>query len=182
MINEKNYTEYIDRFMAAETTLAEERELYEWFARPGLPAEAEQWRPMFGWYDSITTQTPATATPPAARPVRLLPLRPWQWSAVAAILALIFSLGIWVRHTPAIDPADYLAYEGCYIVRDGKKITDPSVVIPEIKRTEAELNKTLAKLSADDLRIDETLNHMLDAEAIEADPSVQALLEQTTVF
>lgn len=45
-INHNNYREWVERFLDAETTVAEERELYAYFSRPDLPEEANKYRRM----------------------------------------------------------------------------------------------------------------------------------------
>lgn len=146
----------ISRFLDGETSLDEEKALYAFFSRPDVPEELEPYRRMFGWYSSLASageaMQPANVTTalPAAMPTGKRPrfrlLRPWQWGAVAAMLALLFTVGFFLR-TPSI-PEEYLAYEGSYIVRDGKKITDLRIVVPEILRTQQVVDESLDAINA----------------------------------
>ncbi|MCM1164359.1 MAG: hypothetical protein NC339_08955 [Muribaculaceae bacterium] len=140
MINKDNYKEYIDRFLSAETTLAEETEMYAWFSGSDLPPEAEKWREMFGWYDSLQPRELPAAKPRSKRLTRVL-----RWCSAAASVAVLVVLGVIAArsamHTD-INP-EYLAYEGSYIVRDGVKITDLSIVVPAILKRECELNRQI---------------------------------------
>lgn len=154
-INDNNYNEWVERFLDAETTLEQERELYAYFSRPDLPAGAERYRRMFGWYDSLapaTATASSTATAPSPSPMRILPLRPWQWAGIAAAVAVLFTVGLTLRHAPSdseIDDEGYI-YSG-YIMRDGKKITDPTLMSAEFDR----VNRDIAgHLAAMDSRID----------------------------
>ena len=146
----------ISRFLDGETSLDEEKALYAFFSRPDVPEELEPYRRMFGWYSSLASAgeamqpTDITTALPAAMPTEKRPrfrlLRPWQWGAVAAMLALLFTVGFFLR-TPSI-PEEYLAYEGSYIVRDGKKITDLRIVVPEILRTQQVVDESLDAINA----------------------------------
>ena len=146
----------ISRFLDGETSLDEEKALYAFFSRPDVPEELEPYRRMFGWYSSLASAgeamqpTDMTTAMPAAMPTGKRPrfrlLRPWQWGAVAAMLALLFTVGFFLR-TPSI-PEEYLAYEGSYIVRDGKKITDLRIVVPEILRTQQVVDESLDAINA----------------------------------
>ena len=147
-INHNNYPEWIERFLNAETTLAEERELYAYFSRPDLPEEARRYRSMFGWYEELpATQghavTPAPASP---KPVRILPLRPWQWAGVAAVMALLFTLGLTLRHSADSTYTDDDYIYASYVILDGKKITDPEVVRAEFDRMESKINNYTAAI------------------------------------
>ena len=146
----------ISRFLDGETSLDEEKALYAFFSRPDVPEELEPYLRLFGWYSSLASAGEAmqpadmTTALPAAMPTGKRPrfrlLRPWQWGAVAAMLALLFTVGFFLR-TPSI-PEEYLAYEGSYIVRDGKKITDLRIVVPEILRTQQVVDESLDAINA----------------------------------
>ncbi|MDE5651261.1 MAG: hypothetical protein K2I35_09750, partial [Duncaniella sp.] len=53
---------------------------------------------------------------------------------------------------------EYMAYEGSYIIRDGKKITDLSIVVPEILRQERMLNE---RIEAIEMSLEDADNIML---------------------
>jgi len=137
-INHNNYREWVERFLDAETTVAEERELYAYFSRTDLPEEANKYRRMFGWYGQLPTQSTADTTAGTHR-VRILPLRPWQWAGVAAMIALLFTIGLSLRHTTPTDEDDDYIYAS-YVILDGRKITDPEVVNAELDRVESRIN------------------------------------------
>lgn len=154
-------TRLINRFLDGETSLDEEKTLYAFFSRPDVPGEFEPYRPMFGWYASLASQgeekarsndddadraVNSAATAPHTGRTRFRLLRPWQWASIAAMLALLFTVGFFLR-TPSI-PEEYLAYEGSYIIRDGKKITDLRIVVPEILRTQQVVDESLKAINA----------------------------------
>lgn len=162
-INDNNYNEWVERFLDAETTLEQERELYAYFSRPDLPAEAERYRRMFGWYDSLApssasapvattapAQAPTATAPSSSSPLRILPLRPWQWAGIAAAVALLVTVGINLRHTSSdlghIGDDGYI-YSG-YIMRDGKKITDPTLISAEFDRVDRDIAGHLAAMDS----------------------------------
>lgn len=139
-INDNNYAQWIERFLAADTTLEEERELYAYFSRPDLPAEARRYREMFGWYESMQTTDVQASAPARTTAIRLLPLRRRQWGCVAAVVALLFAAGYILRTPPAM--YNYVAEDGTicrgYMIRDGKRITDRTLVTAEIERINSE--------------------------------------------
>lgn len=149
----------ISRFLDGETSLDEEKTLYAFFSRPDVPEELEPYRPMFGWYASLAVHNDETDRPDndgersalSATPVKkdrplFRLLRPWQWAGIAAMLAVLFTVGFFLR-TPSI-PEEYLAYEGSYIIRNGKKITDLRIVVPEILRTQQVVDESLEAITA----------------------------------
>lgn len=147
----KEITILIERFLAGETSIAEEQTLYAYFARPDIDPELESYRPMFGWYATLGTNEGAQAviTTESKKPerVRILSLRPWQWISIAAMLALLLGVGFIFRSPMSALPDDYLCYEGSYMMIDGKKITDLRLVVPEIIRSQEMLDETLAAIS-----------------------------------
>lgn len=102
----------VEQFMAGATSPAEERRLYRYYAAHGsLPADLEQYRPMFAWYASL--QKPAR--------------RPMAKRAVAAAIATLLIAGAivgFVKYGGRNDDDLYACYKGSYIVRDGQKIDD----------------------------------------------------------
>lgn len=179
MIDNTNYPEYIDRFLNAGTTLDEERELYEWFSRPDIPAEAVRWREMFGWYEGLGTESAQAAVDrPKPSPVRILPLTRWQWTGVAAMLAILLTVGIWMRPSSTEIP-EYQAYDGSYILRDGKKITDLSVVVSEIQRVEADINRHLAAMDSRIEGLDSEVDAMLTRTIEPENPRIREIIESS---
>ena len=144
-INDNNYMQWVERFLDAETTLNQERELYAYFSRSNLPEGARRYREMFGWYEDMQTPTPASSQ---SSPVRLLPLRMWQWVSVAAIIVLLFAAGLMLR--PSATGNEYIGDDGYiysgYMIRDGKKITDMAIVSAEMDRFNNEIDRYLVEI------------------------------------
>lgn len=179
----------IDRFLAGETSLGEERALYDFFRRSDLPVGLAAYREMFQWYASLAEAGKEEAkvsaeAAPAPRPVsgsgskaRLLRMRPMQWISAAAVIALLFTIGFVLRTPSTSVPEEYLSYEGSYIIRDGKKITDLSVVVPEIQRAEQMVNERLsaldARIEAADAAFDRSVTSAYDL----SDPAVREIVE-----
>lgn len=142
-IDHNNYRQWVERFLDAETTLAEERELYAYFSRPDLPEEARRYRSMFGWYEELTALESETAATPS-RPVRILPLRPWQWAGIAAMIAILLGLGFSMHRTVGQDDYIYASY----MIRDGHKITDPELVRAEFDRINSHADRYAASIDS----------------------------------
>ncbi len=169
----------IDRFMEAETSIAEEKRLSDYFASGNVAEELLPYREMFGWYDSLSQESnPDTGRQPEkATRMRILPLKLWQWASIAAMTALLFTAGLYLR-TSAEDINDtYLAYQGSYIVRDGKKITDLSIVVPEAERIERELEARLSDLDNQIEDVDNRINASITSGLDMDNPLVSAIMD-----
>ena len=180
-INDNNYTQWVGRFLDAETTLDQERELYAYFSRPDLPEGARRYRGMFGWYEQMLPADDSAASKAARTPaVRLLPLRRWQWGCVAAVVALLFAAGYMLRTPPAM--YNYVAEDGTicrgYMIRDGKRITDIATVTAEMDRINSEID---SHLSAIDSYLDNDPAQQMRDEILSeydyADPEVRSMIE-----
>lgn len=189
-IDNSNIRQTIERFMAGETTVSEEKALYAFFSRPDIPAELEAYRPMFGWYASLGgeagetsgAETEVAATVQSAATahgkLRMLRFRPMHWVGIAAMLALVFTLGFYYRTSTAI-PEEYLSYEGSYIIRDGKKITDLRVVVPEILRTESIVDERLSALDLSLMEAEDAFGQSVLNSYDTSDPAVREVVMAT---
>lgn len=123
----------IDLFMAGETTLAQERELFEAFA-PGrsVAPDLEQYRPMMQWYASMQSAEPEADSPTVGRKVPRVAL----WLSSAAALAMLLTVGVGYMARISQLPDDYALYRGSYVIRNGQKVTDLAQILPEVKRVE----------------------------------------------
>ncbi len=65
----------IARFLDGETSVAEEKELYNFFRLPDIPADLKQYQPMFNWYASLgdSHDEAAPLTSPELKTVRQPP-------------------------------------------------------------------------------------------------------------
>lgn len=189
-IDNSNIRHYIDRFLAGETSCAEEKMIYDFFRRGQLADDLEKYREMFLWYDSLAPEAVGEAEPAPeaattrrrAPKVRLLRLRPWQWIGVAAMLTVLFAIGF-IFHSPSTSiPEEYLAYEGSYIIRDGKKITDLRVVVPEILRTEQLVDERLSALDASIEAADMAFDHAVSNAYNLSDPDVKEIIDATLTY
>ena len=123
----------IDRFMAGETSNAEEARLMDYFRSQDLPPAHQQLRYMMMFYDNRLTEPKAVAEPTIRR--SRFHLRRWQWISSAAAVALIVTVAVSFMQRQQ-QPTEYLVYSGSYIIRDGKKMTDIPTILPELKKAE----------------------------------------------
>ena len=130
----------IGRFLDGETTNAEEQTLYDYFASDNVAESLRQYQEMFRWYaegmpEASSVEIPAVhAKKRAFSPKKLL--------AIAASLLLLvgIGLGLW-RYQQQQE--EYAMYEGSYIIRDGKKMTDLRQILPELKAAEQEVSELM---------------------------------------
>lgn len=168
----------VDRFMDASTTLAEEKELYGFFATAGekLPDDLEALRPMFAWYRAGLNDTAVPALTAGEKPrVALPPLRLWQWIAAAACVAILFAIGFSLPSTVAETT------EINYVYINGHKITDPEVVHTETLRLQEMMRMAEESFSA---RQNSALSAGPPSLSDEIDlnnPAVRAVLEANNI-
>lgn len=96
------------------------------------------------------------------------------------MLALLLSVGFIFR-SPSI-PEEYLAYEGSYIIRDGKKITDLRIVVPEIERTQQLVNESLGEIDMSLRTADSAFDDAVLADEDLSDPMVKDLILSTLEY
>lgn len=125
MREHKQIYDLVEKFLEGRTSNAEERELYAWFRENEVPAEWQELKAMFRWYEegmpeisdshnnTLTEQpTPVTQHTATSRPRRRV--RMWLTGAAITAAASIAAL-LWLTPTtPTID-----IYEGSYIIEAG---------------------------------------------------------------
>lgn len=121
----------VERFFEGQTSNEEERVLYEFFARPDIPAHLERYREVFGYFErgialelgeALEWRMPAKRSPDK---------RKIGWAiAVCAVASLLLLL----LNTVFMNPdASFNPYEGSYIVRNGVVVTDIEKIRPELE-------------------------------------------------
>lgn len=130
-MNSKKISYLIERFLNGETTLAEEQTLYDYFQGQEVDKELQTYQEMFRWY---ANGMPEDVLEKKTRPRKAIVKRMrWTFIGVAASLLILIGIGVWNYQRLQ---EEYVIYEGSYIVRDGKKITDIKEILPELKATE----------------------------------------------
>lgn len=166
-IDDKTLRMLIARFMEGATTNAEERQIFARFEQGAVPDDLEQFRPMMSWL---------AGGMPAVEPSIPTAIRRWSKSSLAACISAAASLALIVSvsfsfmdgRTSGLAKEDYITYAGSYIIRDGKKITDLDVIMPELERAE----KIVERYSSAESRI-QSLNKYINVD----NPAVKAALE-----
>lgn len=125
MREHKHIYDLVEKFLEGRTSNAEESELYAWFRENEVPAEWQELKAMFEWYEAgmpeinnahsgqLSEQpTPITQHTATSRPRRRV--RMWLTGAAITAAASIAAL-LWLTPTPpTID-----IYEGSYIIEAG---------------------------------------------------------------
>lgn len=164
----------IGRFLDGETSLAEEKRLYEYFSAGEVADGLECYAPMFGWYSSLGPK-------PVDKKAKSAGFRIYRhWCAAAAMLALIFTFGLFTRQYTYCHK--YEAYKGSYIVRDGKKITDLRVVYSKPRESNVNLMREYVwpslRMQEADQGISEYVNVTLSGNVDLSNPSVRNYIEE----
>ncbi len=114
----------IERYFETETTLDEEKELKNYFSKPNILPEFEQYRPIFGFWQAASGQEQSFSEKELLD--ALQPKKRWRfeiWSAAAVIVVLITALWLWTPQKLA--PKDLYAdtYENPEIaLEEAKKL------------------------------------------------------------
>ncbi len=152
----KTIEQLVEKFLDGATTNAEEQTLYDYFAGEKVDRRLEQYKPMFRWYAGGMTD-PLPAEPPAAAGrARTLRMRILATAGIAASVLLIGGAAIGY-HKHMEKERLYATYEGSYIVRGGKKITDLKAIMPELKRIERDAeamacrSKNIGRMSPEEI-------------------------------
>lgn len=119
-------------FMAGATTCADEKDLYTYYNSDDVASDLLQYRDMMRWYAAGMPAKTIRKPHIAHRMVRI-----WRIAGIAAMLAIVFTTGISYLSYRNERNEELAMYEGSYIIRDGKKITDLNEILPELKRAEA---------------------------------------------
>jgi len=128
MMKEQEIKQLIERFLEGETSNAEEQTLYDYFNSKKVAVGLEPYCEMFRWY---AAGMPENKERPSKRSFL-------KWIAVAASLLLLMGIGFGYHYYQE-QQEQYSIYEGSYIIRDGKKMTDIKQILPELKAAEQEV-------------------------------------------
>jgi hypothetical protein len=160
MMNGYKYIEeLLERFFDGETSDEEERRLYRFFEGEDIPPHLRRYKPVFAYFaGGLEKEISQPAGP--AEPLRQAgPERRLRVTAgVAASLLILLAAGLlFFKKTDAFDP-----YEGSYIVRNGVRITDTSLIRPELEaavcralQQQENADRLLGDLSGPDTRLEE---------------------------
>ena len=123
----------LDKYMDGTSTLDEEAILSEYFRGKDIPQEWEDYRQLFQEIEDMR---------PQAQTIKRRMGWPYKWIAIAVSLLILVGIGFGVRRYQN-QQRQYAIYEGSYIIRDGKKITDIKQILPELEATEREVSEIL---------------------------------------
>lgn len=168
-IDDKTAEVLMEKFLSGETTIAQEDELYRYFASGGVAPVLLQHRDMMRWYGSLSrSKRPST---------RQRFLRRWRgWASVAAAAAVVVAVGIMILSPSRHIDDEYLAYSGSYVIIDGKKYTDLERIMPQIKKGE-QLADSISRIVASIRNRPDPVEMALAAEV--SDPETRRLIIET---
>ena len=127
----KSIEDLLDRFFEGQTSNEEERVLYEFFARPDIPAHLERYREVFGYFESGIALD-FSETPELRLPAKEISYKRKIGRAIAVCVAA--SLLLFLVNTVFMNQnASFNPYEGSYIVRNGVVMTDIKKIQPELE-------------------------------------------------
>jgi hypothetical protein len=159
----KYIEELLERFFDGETSNEEEQELYRFFAQEDIPEHLRRYKPVFSYFENGLEKEMKLITEASSELIEpLRHTRPAHRVRIAVGMAaslLILSIAglLFLRKANAFDP-----YEGSYIVRNGVRITDISVIRPELEATvqkvllqEEKANRLMSNLIEQETRFEQ---------------------------
>jgi len=109
----------LEKYFQGETSIAEEKELKEYFSSSNVAQHLEQYRPMFGYFSQVREQKSTQEPESFARTGEAIPLqtkkRNVAWLSIAASAVLLLGIGtfFYVSQKPA-DPVVAQSELGTY--------------------------------------------------------------------
>lgn len=156
MREHKHIYDLVEKFLEGRTSNAEERELYAWFRENEVPAEWQELKAMFEWYEDgmpepkTEAKTDPETVPETERKTEAKPSHRTLaigWAAVGTIAASILLIGlVWQSHRPTFETI----YDGSYIVEGG-------VMCDDMEYIEDDIIDLLERADAIESRADELL-------------------------
>ncbi len=133
-IDDRQAQALMEKFLDGATTIAEEQQLYRYFAGGEVAPVLQQYRPMMQWYDSLSADA-EPAQKPATRPRSVLSRFRFV-SGIAASVAVLAAIGFaaLMPHNRLDD--EQIAYSGSYVIVNGVKTTDIDRILPQLRRAE----------------------------------------------
>ncbi len=130
----------IDRFFDGETSIEEERRLYDFFGRNNIPAELVKYKEMFMDFAAVATDSEAVSQPPSSKPAAKSHT-PWRiifriTKAAAVVLVLVVGTLTYVNYHEQQQLS--ALYGGSYVIENGKRIDDLRQIRHEIESTLSE--------------------------------------------
>lgn len=169
VISDDSARRLTQEFLAGSTTIEQEHDLYRYYASGRVAHDLECHTAMFQWYDQLGRQSGEVDKNWPSRK---------RFIAAAAAIAVLVLVGVTVLIPTGASSSDLSLermYAGSYIIRDGKKITDISQILPELQQADRYVDSTLdaCRVYHDD-NYDEDL--IREALANINDPEVKAML------
>ena len=144
-LTKKNIEEYINRFLAGETSNAEEQALYRFFRMGDVPGHLKQYAPMFAWYEGGMQGEPEPVAVEKLEPKKKRFQIPFilRSAGIAAMVVVALGVGILFFSEGPSDAQieEWACYEGSYMEVGGKRITDIKQILPHILEVQAEVEQ-----------------------------------------
>lgn len=136
-MKENKIYELIDKFLNGDTNANEERILYDYFQGKNVAKELRKYQSMFQWYANGMPEEELIKRSKSHSIVKRIR---FATIGIAASLLVLIGVGVW-KHQKMQE--EYAIYEGSYIVRDGKKLTNIKEILPELKAVERQVGEMM---------------------------------------
>lgn len=169
VISDDEARRFTQMFLDGDTSVKQEKMLYDYFLQRKVASDLECYREMFNWYAGLASASKSTSNSRRSR-TRLI--------AVAASISALLLIGIGLiaglpKDSDTLSP-DRI-YAGSYIIRNGKKITDIKQILPELRQADRYIDSTLSTFNRPPI-IDPEKSIISDALGNIDDPEIKAML------
>ena len=164
----------VEAFLDGATSPAEEESLYAFFRTSSvgsLSPALEEYRPMFSWYDGLKKIENNRMSTFWSK---------FRYAGVAcAAAALVAGASFIVRDASAVENPLYAQYDGSYIIRDGKRISDMDMILSTVMQAELLADSLEAVAAREEEMLDCDYDRILVETALSnvADPALASALK-----
>lgn len=152
-----------EAFLDGQTSLEEERALFIYYNSGEIADDLEENREMMQWYAAGLKLDDSSQKKKSPARIRSF-FKVWLPTAAAIAVAFTLVFNLYTDEGGALSDEEYAEYEGSYIIRNGKKITDLAEIMPEIKANEEYSERLQRIINANSMTSDELLEDMIYTE------------------
>lgn len=152
-----------EAFLDGQTSLEEERALFLYYNNGDIADDLEENREMMQWYAAGLKLENSPLKKDSSAKIRGI-LKVWLPAAAAIAVAFTLAFNLYKDEEHGLSDEEYAEYEGSYIIRNGKKITDLAEIMPEIKANEEYSERLQRIINVNSMTSDELIEDMIYTE------------------
>lgn len=169
IINHDEARRLTQLFLDGDTSVEQEKKLYDYYGQKMVASDLECYRDMFGWYAGLGQDSQSTGKK-SRRHTRLVAFA----ASISALILIGVGLVVGLKSRTNEYSPDVI-YAGSYIIRNGKKVTDIKQILPELRQADRYVDSTLSAYNRLNV-VDPEMSIISDALRNIDDPEIKAML------